>query len=199
MKKSVLLAIVCWITVSGVSWAQSWEIDLSAGSDSATGGIHYRHYVDTGFIKFGATGLYNSDDDATMRLGSFNFFGGSDTLSPGLTVEIGLRGIIGNAERNQYSGNIGNVGFAGNIDYFFSPNFSPLPIEFFGMLAWAPEALSFQDAKDYFELTLGTGVRIGRYASLRLSYSSYNLGMEEGSKDWSLNSNSLRLGLVLRF
>lgn len=198
MKKCVLLAMICWIGMSGVSLAQSWEIDLSAGSESATGGIHYRQFVDTGFLKFGATGLYNSDDDATMRMGSLDFVGGSDTLSPGLTVEIGLRGLFGNCENNQDSGNIGSVGFAGNIEYFFTPKFSPLPIEFFGGLTWAPEALSFQDAKDYFEFTLGTGVRIGRSASVRLSYSTYNLEMKN-EPDWSLDTDSFRLGLVLRF
>lgn len=198
MRKSVLLAMICWIGMSAVSWAQSWEIDLSAGSESATGGIHYRHFVDTGFIKLGATGLYNSDDDATLRLGSLDFLAGSDTLSPGLTIEIGLKGIFGNCEKNQDSGNIGNVGFAGNIEYFFTPKFSPLPIEAFGMITWAPEALSFQDARDYFEFTLGAGVRIGRYASVRLSYSIYNLEMKN-EPDWDLSTNSFRLGLVLRF
>lgn len=199
MTKRILMLLMCWAILPGLSWAQSWEIDLSAGTSSASGGVHYRQFVETGFLKIGGTGLYHSDDDLTYRLGSFNFFMGSDTLAPGLTLEVGLRGIMGTGEKKRYSGDVGNVGFAVNAEYIFSPEFFPLPIEAFGMLTYAPDALSFQDAKDYWEFTLGTGVRIGRYASVRLSYSVYDLEMETGSTDWSLNSNSLRVGMVLRF
>jgi len=199
MTKRIVMVFLCWATLSGLSWAQSWEIDLSAGADSATGGVHYRQFVDTGFLKIGGTVLYHSDDDLTYRWGSFNFFAGSDTLAPGLTLEVGLRGIVGTGEKDRDSRDVGNVGFAVNGEYLFSPQFFPLPIEAFGMLTYAPEALSFQDSKDYWELTMGTGVRIGRYASVRLSYSAYNLLMEFGSRERTLSSDSLRLGLVLRF
>jgi hypothetical protein len=199
MTKRILMVFMCWATLSGLSWAQSWEIDLSAGTESASGGIHYRQFVDTGFLKVGGTVLYHSDDDLTCRLGSFNFFAGSDTLAPGLTLEVGLRGIVGTGDEDRDSGDVGNVGFAVNGEYLFSPEFFPLPIEALGMVTYAPEALAFRDSKNYWELTLGTGVRIGRYASVRLSYSIYDLEMETGSKDWSISSNSLRLGLVLRF
>ena len=200
MAKRIMMAItgsfIALFIITGTTWAQSWDIHLSAGSDSATGGVHYRQFVETGFIKVGGTALhFTDDDDVSCQTVTFDFFVGSDTLNPGLTLEVGLRGILGSLEDENHKGDLGGVAFAGNVEYFFSPTSFPLPVEIFGGLTYGPESLSFQDYESYMEFTMGTGVRIGRSASVRLSYTTYNIDMD----NWSVDSNGLRLGLVMRF
>ena len=199
MVKKVLMGVVCWLGVVGISHAQSWEFDLNAGSHSATGGVHYRQYIDTGYMKLGATGVYSSEDHESYRLGSLDFVVGTDTWSPGLTCEVGLRGILGNAEENNRKGDIGGVGFTGYVEYLFPKSFIPVPVEAFTNLTYAPDSLSFGNNKNYVEFGVGAGIRIGRSASIRLVYTTYNIEMDNASPNWTANDDSIRMGLIMRF
>ena len=200
MFKKILIASVCFVLIfSSLSWAQSWEMSLFAGTTSASGSVHYRRYVDTGFFKLGGTGVFVNRDTETYHLGSADFFVGSDTLVPGLTLEVGLRGFFGSAEENNDSGGIGAVGFAASSEYVFSKNIVPIPLEVFGQAAYSPDILSFIDCKNHFDITIGTGIRIGRYASIRLSYSAIRTEMSKNDRTWTSSDDAIRLGLVMRF
>ena len=199
MIKKIFMAAICLLAMVGSSWAQSWEIELGAGTKSAGGGIHYRQFVDTGFFKFGATGVYSMEQNESYRVGSIDFLVGSDTLSPGLTLEVGLKGLFGLVENNRETGDLGGVGFTGYAEYLFSRDLIPIPVETFGAVTYAPESLLFWDSKNYIDFSIGAGVRIGRYASVRLSYTTYHFEMETNADNWTSNEGSLRLGLVMRF
>ena len=193
------LICVCLIMLSHPAFAQSWELDISAGANSATGGLHYRNYIETGFLKFGGTGLYADHDDKKYYWGSVDFTVGTDTLAPGLTCGVGIRGLLGSAEEPRHKGDVGAVGFTGDVSYLFSREVTFVPIEVFSTLTYAPDSLSFQDSKSFTEFTLGAGVRLARSASILVSYTNYHLEMEAGPGDWSLNDDQFRIGLAMRF
>lgn len=188
---SLMLATVCA--------AESWEFGLTAGEKSVSGGVHYKSYLESGYYRIGASGIYTDDSDTEYKLGSLDLTVGSDTMVPGLNCEVGLRGIYGSGDDDGNSGDIGAVAFTGSAGYLFPPDMIPIPIEIFGGLTWAPGPLTFEDAEMYLEVNIGIGVHIMRNASIVASYTNYHIEMDSGSGDWTLEDDLFKLGLVMRF
>lgn len=199
MKKILLLFLILGLSMTGTGWADGYEADLTAGNTSIQGGFHYKRDVSNGFWKAGASGLYTDDDDTEYKWLELDFTVGTDTLQPGLSCEVGLKGIVGDAEYSRFSGDVGALAFAGQVGYVFPTRQIPIPIEVFGGMAYAPEIMSFRDTDDYLAYYLGVGVRIVSNASIILKYSSYDVDMEAGPGSWNLDDEAIRLGLVMRF
>ena len=199
MMRKIILTLAIWLSLSGLCFAQNLEFDLSAGTTSVAGGIQYRKPLATGFMKVGMSGIYTDDDDKEYQWGAMKFVVGSDSMVKGLSAEVGLKGIFGSAEDNGLSGDVGAAAFTINAVYLIPSRAIPLPIEVFGGVTYAPETLSFMDAEEYLEITLGAGVRIVENASIVLSLHSYKVDLDAGPVKWSLDDDVLRLGVVMRF
>lgn len=199
MKKILLLILILGFWTAGTTWADGYEADLTAGNTSIQGGLHFKRDLANGFWKAGASALYTDDDDTEYKWLELDFTVGSDTLRPGLSCEVGLKGIVGDAEYSRFSGDVGALAFAGQVGYVLPIPQIPTPIEVFGGLAYAPEIMSFRDTDEYLAYYLGVGVRIVTNASIILKYSSYDVDMEAGPGAWNLDDEAIRLGLVMRF
>ena len=179
---------------------QSTEAELMAGTDSVAGGIAFRRPMYSGYTKIGFSGVYADDDDTKYQLGNARFVVGNDTLSQGLSIEAGLQGIFGSAEEDDNTGDVGAIAFTARVGYLFPRRLVPIPLEIFGGFTYAPEPLSFIDLDEYKEINLGVGVHIIPNASIQLSYHSYEMKMDEDDDgEWTVDDDSIRLGLVMRF
>ncbi len=199
MMRKLLLAMMIWLSFVGLCMAESWELNLDAGPTSVSGGVHYKRSLANGFMKAGASGLYTDNDDTEYKWAEFSFTVGSDTIQPGLSCEVGFRGILGDAEDNSHSGDIGALAFTGHAGYLFPRWMVPIPLEVFADLTYAPEPLSFRDTEDYLSMDLGIALRIIQNASVLLEYSLYEVDMESGPGDWTLDEGAIRLGILMRF
>lgn len=193
------ITITILFVLNTVGMAEEWEIDLSAGNESVTGGIHDKSYLDTGYFRIGGSGLYNDDDDTEYKWASFDLTVGSDTLSPGLFCEVGLRAIGGDVDEQSNSGDVGLVAFSLAGGYLFPKETTIIPLEVFSNLTWSPDPLAFLDTEEFLEFNLGVGIRIIKNASVIATYSNYHLEMNSGPEDWTLNDDAIRVGVVLRF
>jgi len=196
--KTVVILLVCLLGAAVCS-ANSWEIDLTAGTTTVAGGVHYKDYLDSGYYRVGTSGIHKDDDDTEYTMGSLDLTVGSDTLVPGLFCDVGFRGIYGNAEEDARSGDFGALAFTGSAGYLFPSDMIPIPVEIFGGLTWAPGPLAFEDADSYLEFNFGVGVRIIRNASIVASYTNYRIEMDSGPNDWTFEDDLFRVGLVMRF
>jgi hypothetical protein len=198
IKMFLLAGIIALVGVKA-SAAQSMDFELKAGSSSIAGGASFIRPAGSGFMKFGISGVYSDDDSTSYQWGAVQLLVGSDTLSPGLRAEVGLKGVFGSAEERNFSGDIGAIAFTGRLGYLFPRRLMPLPLELFGGLSYAPGPLSFMDADSFSEITLGFGIRIIEQASLELSYHAYNIEMDDSPSDWDLDDSAIRFGLTMRF
>ncbi len=199
MIKKLIAAIALSLLMTGNCLAEFWRFDLNAGSNSISGGLHYKTYLDTGYIRFGPSGVYADDDDTEYKWASFDLAVGSDTLRPGLNIDVGLRSIFGNTEDVGRSGDVGTIAFAAYTDYLFDKAVTVVPLEIFGGFSLSPEIMSFWDSKNYRELKLGLGIRIVKNASVQVAYTNYRLDMKSSTGDWTLNEDAFRAGIVMRF
>ena len=198
MRKIVLLLLVFTGLIASPCWAAGVEAELSVGNTSVEGGVHFINDMANGFWKAGGSVLYTDDDYTEYKWLELDFTVGNE-LVPGLTCEVGLKGIAGEAEDYGVTGDVGAVAFAGRVVYVFPKQGMPVPVEAFAGLAYAPEILSFQDTEDYLAGYIGIGVRIVRNATIILKYNAYDVDLESGPGKWNLDDGQFRLGLVMRF
>lgn len=199
MRKILLVLLMCGFLLPGYALSNGWEANLNAGADSVFGGFAYKKDLNAGYMKTGVSGLYTDDDDMKYKWAEFKFVVGSETLRPGLTCEVGLNGILGEAEDNGFSGDVGALAFTGYVGYLFPARVMPIPFEVFGGLTYSPEVLSFRDTENYLSYRLGVGVRIVPNATVSLEYVDYDMDMEAGPGRWNLDDDAVRLGLAMRF
>lgn len=195
----IIVTLALLLVISTVGAAEEWEIDLSAGNESVTGGVHDKSYLDSGYLRIGGSALYSDDDELEYKWASLDFMVGSDTLSPGLSCEVGLRGLGGAVDEGANSGDVGLIGFSFAAGYLFAKEVTLIPLEVFSSLTWSPDPLSFLDTEEFLEFNLGVGLRIIKNASVTATYSNYHADMKSGQEDWTLNDDAFRLGVVLRF
>lgn len=189
---AVALLLIC----TSLVYAQSLDFELKAGSSSVAGGISYKSPLSGGYMKYGISGVYSDDNDTDYQWGIFQVLVGSDTMSPGLWAEVGLKALYGSAEEGIYSGDIGAVVFTGRLGYLLPLK---LPVELFGGLSYAPKPLSFLDAESFSEITVGVGLRIIQQASIEISYHLYNIEMAGRPGSWEFDDNAVRFGISMRF
>ena len=199
MMKKLCVILLILMALTGICLAESFEFQLDAGSKSLYGGAHYRTDLVQGFVKFGITGLYADDDDTKYKWGGVRAAVGNDTMVEGLSCEVGIIGLYGDAEDRNHSGDVGALAFAIQGKYLFPERILPIPIEVISSINYSPELMSVADTKSYTEFNLGLGVQVIQNASVILTYTKYQVEMEEGPGDWELDEDVLRGGIVLRF
>ena len=199
MKKIFLLMTIVCCILAGSCFAAGLEADLTVGSNSIEGGLHLKRALANGFWRAGGSALYTDDDDMEYKWVEIDFAVGSETLAPGVTCDVGVKGVMGEAEDNGFSGDVGAMAFAGRINYLFPRQYTPVPFELFAGFAYAPEIMSFRDTEEYLAFHIGAGVRIVQNASIILKYNSYDVDLETRNRPWELDDSNIRLGLVMRF
>ena len=199
MKKILLLVMILCGFMAGSGLAAGLDADLTVGSDSIEGGLHLQRDIANGFWRAGGSALYTDDDDTEYKWFEGDFAVGSETMVPGMTCDVGVKGVVGEAEDGRFSGDVGAIAFAGRIGYLFPRQNTPVPIEVFAGLAYAPEIMSFRDTEEYLAFHIGVGVRIVQNASIILKYNSYDVDLETRNIPWELDDSNIRLGLVMRF
>jgi hypothetical protein len=199
MMKKLCLILLILMALTGICLAETLEFQLEAGSKSLSGGAHYRTDLVQGFVKVGIKGVYTDDDDTQYKWGGVRVVVGNDTMVEGLSCEVGVVGLYGDAEDGNRSGDVGALAFAIQGNYLFPERMLPIPIEVFSSINYSPDLMSFADTKSYAEFNLGLGVQVIQNASVILTYTKYKVEMEEGPGDWNLDEDVLRAGIVLRF
>lgn len=197
--KRLIATFLLWGTMVGYVSAQSTELELMAGTSSIAGGVAFRRPLSSGYMKIGVSGVITDDDDTEYQLGNVRFVVGNDTLAPGLSIEAGLQGIFGTAEEHNTSGDVAAAAFTARAGYFFPKRLIPIPLEIFGGFTYAPGSLTFMDLEEYSEINLGVGVRIIPNATIQLAYYRYDIEINEGGHNFTVDDSALRLGLVMRF
>lgn len=199
MKKAIITALLILLPLSGVSYARSYRLELTAGGSSLYAGFDAKYYVNRGYLKTGLSGIYSDPDNSKYGIGNVKLAVGSETLSPGLQCDLGFKGLFGNVEKGDRKGDIGAIGFLGALYYTLPERISPIPIELSTELSGAPGPLSFVDLDNYFDFKAGIGFFIVESAAITLSYRHYTINVDKNDDTWSVNDDTFMIGLTLQF
>ncbi len=199
LKAMLTVMMAVGLGLTSMCWADGYGFSLRAGSTSVAADGYFKRDLNTGYLKTGAGVVYTDDDDMNYQWLDLNVMVGSEFLAPGLTCEIGLAGLFGDAEDGRFSGDVGAIAFSGRVAYLFDRSVMPIPLELFATLDYAPEILSLRDTKKYTAYSLGAGLQIVENATIFLEFASYDLEMEDAPTDWDLDDSVVRLGIRMRF
>ncbi len=199
MRKILLFLLVFEFTMVGWCVASEYEVGLTVGEHSIDGGLQYKKHTMNGYWKAGGAALYVDKDNMEYKWLDMDFAVGSETLVPGMGIEVGFKGFFGEAEKTFVSSNVGALAFAARVSYTFYREMTFIPIEIYGGLAYAPEILSFRDTENVFTYTFGLALYIVQNAAIVAEYNAYDMDMTSGPGDWELYDNEFRFGLKLRF
>jgi hypothetical protein len=197
--KRLTVAFLFFAMMAGHAYAQSTDVELMAGPSSILAGGAYRNPLSSGYMKVGVSGVFTDDDDTEYQLGNFKCVVGNDALYPGLSIEAGVQGIFGTAEEDHESGDVAAAAFTARAGYLFPRRLVPIPLEVFGGFTYSPGPLAFMDLEEYTEINLGVGLQIIPNATIQLTYTDYEIEMDEGHDDFTVDDNVVRLGLIMHF
>lgn len=200
MKKTALIILLAGFFMCGHCRAEAFEAKVMVSGHSIRADIHSVQKMADGFWKAGVSGVYTEDDDTEYKWGELRFMVGSDVMNPGLTCEVGLKGIFGKAEERGFSGDVGTVAFSGLASYDLAQQMAlPGSFEVYMGLDYANEILSFMDIEDYLAFHVGVDIPLFERASVIMEYSVYDMDMKSGPGAWDLDDDRFRIGLSLSF
>lgn len=195
MKKIITLAIVLLVFGMGIAQAETFRAELNASQTSIFAGLDTKRYVTTGYMKYGANGIFVDTENKQYSLFNARLMAGSETFFENLSCEVGIKGVLGTAEERHDDGSVGAVAFSGLAAYRLPQSISPIPVQFSLEMSGSPSILSFLDAKNYFDIKTGVAVYIVENAALQLSYHFYNIDMKKNN----FKDDRLLMGIALEF
>lgn len=169
-------------------------IDVNVGSSAFEVGYGDVYPLNYPMIFTSGVNLLFDFDDYLILRG--NVCLGNETI-PGITLKVGLEGLLGRSEKDD---NMGSLGILVSAAYDQRSK-SGIPFEFALQFGLAPSSLCFFDFDEYmeFEATLGIHIFTGeRRGTIYVGYRYINLGFAEDDTD-DLSDSTPILGFKYRF
>jgi hypothetical protein len=118
---------------------------------------------------------------------------------PGLSFELGLKGVIGDIDENRRDGDLMALAFLLSAAYEIPKTVSPIPVEVSADLSVAPNALCFLDSERYLEVGTDVAFRIVENAAIVLGYKAIKVRIHEHHRAWTMRDDAVSLGVRLSF
>ncbi len=193
-KRFIVTLALC--TLPTISLARDYQFQLSTGSFYVDADFNVRHPLDPGYLRTGIGGVSRNWDDKRYNMLHGTLGVGSESFVDGLRCDVGFRLLGGAVKVEPHSGTVVAVGFNVSAAYALPDELTPVPIDFFGELTWAPNALSFSNLYGYRDLGGGIQFRLVENAAIGVGYRYRKYDMNGG---WSLSDGIFTVGVGIDF
>ncbi|MBN1626632.1 MAG: hypothetical protein JW944_08910 [Deltaproteobacteria bacterium] len=201
MKKFIiiLILILSIIVQTGISSAQTFEVFLNAGASTVRAGLDANHTLDEGFLVTGLSGFYTNYDRGEYRSLEAHAAIKDDILIEGLSGKLGIKGLIGSADKGFGNSDLGSLAFIAGGVYRLPRNIFPVTTEVFTEITWTPHPLAFIDMDRYFDFMAGADVFLVQRAALEFAYIHYNMKFEADPREWTNKDDIVMIGIKMKF
>lgn len=190
--KLVLVVTVAFLCLTTISRAQTFSARLSAGADSINADVQATTPLQGSTLTVGGGGLYMEDDYSLLTLNA----GLQQSLfDPALTLGLGFKGIIGEAEKNNVDFDVAAIGFSANAEYNLDKTPAKLPISVYTGATGAPDPLSFEDCTKYLEYYAGINIYLIENGALVAQYTRLEFDLEKSRLKTEKSENLFFLGM----
>ena len=194
--RSILFAAVMIFFLSATASAGSVSFELNANMDDVAGVVDYDSQAFGAVLNAGG-GLIFSDNDYT--LGNLHIALKDQIFAPALTLGLGFKGVLGQAEVSSEDYDIAAIGFSLLGEYDFREIYTNFPIMIFAEFTGAPDPLSFRDATTYMDFNTGIRGYIVRNAAIVVGYRVLKVDLEASNTSDELTDDAFYIGLRLVF
>ena len=196
MKKIIGQIVFFTLILSGVSFANIYDLELNVGKSVLEARFNATLPLEENFLKTGIGALYDDDDyklvDASVALSGEAFL-------PELTFNLGFKGLLGNMEEGVKDGDLMAVGFLLAGKYAIPEIILPIPVDFTAGFTYAPDPLCFSDSEKYLEMRTGLDFHIISSGIITLGYRYIKADFENNYGKWAKSDNTLFIGFRLLY
>lgn len=196
MKKIIVQIVFIVALTSTPSFAGIYELEVTASRSN----LEARYCADLplgqGILSTGLGAIYRNADYwiANMKLTL-----GKELWAPGLRLDLGLKGVAGEVERDRNKGDLMAVGVLVSARYRIPPTISPLPIGVSAGVSFAPEPFCFSDAERYIDVRTSLDFRVAENGEILLGYRYIHARLEDNQGRWRISDATLFLGYRLSY
>lgn len=176
-------------------FAQSVNFNLAVSSENIRVNGQFEMDYGRSILYAGAGGLY-IEDDYTL----YHLKGGlkQSLFSPALTLGMGFKGVIGEAEVAHHDFDINAVGFNVLGEFDFAKTAAAVPVTLSADVVAAPDPLSYNDCGEYIEYTIAASVNIIDNGAIVAGYTKIETELKSNGFEFDKDEDSVFLGFQLQ-
>jgi hypothetical protein len=196
MKKIIVQIVFITILASTTSFASMYDLELNASRSDVEARYSANLPLDTGIFSTGLGVIYRDDD---YRIADMKLTLGKKLLAPELRLSLGIKGVLGNVERDQKEGDLMAVGVLAEARYPIPQTISPIPIEVSGGVSFAPDPFCFSDSERYLEVRTSLDFRVVENGAIILGYRYIHARLDDDQGQWKISDAVFFVGYRLRY
>ena len=193
----IYIIVVCTILMfASPCSAKSIQLDLYANAEDIILGVGTEMLISETTLTIGAGGLFSGED---YRLGNVYFTLKNEVFMPALTLGLGLKGVLGDAEDDDETYDLAAAGFVLLGEYDFRKVYYNFPIVIQADVTYSPDPMTTADTEAYNEFDLRFKGYLVKSAALVLGYKNIFADLEKDSDDYELNDSMIYFGIEFSF
>ena len=193
--RSVLFATVIFF-FAATAGAGSLSVEINANADDVAGVVEYDSQA-FGAVLSGGGGLIFSKDDYTI--GDLFISLKDEVFTPALTLGLGFKGVVGQAEVSGEDYDVSAIGFSLLGQYDFRKIYINFPVMIYAAFNGSPDPLSFNDTTSYMDFNTGVRAYIVRSAAIVAGYRVIRIDFKDSNTSDTLDDDAFYIGLRLTF
>ena len=191
-----LLALLAILLFSASAVAGSVSVEITANTDDVAGVVEYDSQAFGAVLNMGG-GLIFSDNDYT--LGNLHIALKDEMFAPALTLGLGFKGLVGQAEVSDEDYDVTAIGFMLLGEYDFRKIYLNFPILIYAEFSGSPDPLSFNDTSGYVDFNTGIRAYLVRNAAVVAGFRVLKIDVEDSNSSGELEDDAWYIGLRLTF
>jgi hypothetical protein len=196
MIKITVPIIFITLIMSTSSFASPYDLEVNASCSTFGARFNATLPLERGFLSTGIAGIYNDDD---YKIADMKLALGGEVLLPEFRFQLGLKGVLGDLEKDHKDGDLMAVGFLLSVKYSLPQTISPLPIDISAGASFSQDPLCFLDSDKYLELRTSIDFRIVESGAVVLGYRYLEVRLDDNNGHWDMSDATLFVGYQLRY
>jgi hypothetical protein len=177
-------------------FANSVRLDLYANSEDIIVGVDSETSISETLLNIGAGGVFSGED---YRYGNAYFTLKDEIFMPALTLGLGLKGVLGNAEDDDEEYGLAAAGFVLLGEYDFRKVYYNFPILIQADVTYSPDPMTSAETEGYNEFNLRLKGYLVKSAALVLGYKNIFVDFEKDEDDYELRDDIIYFGIEFSF
>lgn len=195
--KKILLALALTLLIfPGISFGETFTIELNANSSDVEGKFEARLPGYETSLNLGGGVLYGKDE---RLISNVNFFLKDEIFLPALTLGLGFKGIYGYQTYGDTNYDIAGLGFLLLGEYDFRIDYPRVPILISVNSSLVPGPLAFKYAEQYFDVVLTAYVYLVDNAALLVGYRNIDIKLKIDDTQYREKDNAAFFGCRILF
>ena len=196
MKKIAVQIVFATLIMSTSSFASMYDLGLHVSRSDLEARFHADLPLGKAIFSTGLGVLYRDDD---YKIADIKLTLGKELLAPKLRLSLGLKGVLGNVERDQKEGDVMAVGALVAATYPIPQTISPLPVEVSAGVSFAPDPFCFSDSERYLELRTSLDFRVVENGAIILGYRHIHARLDNNHGQWKISDSVFFVGYRLSY